>query len=245
MARYTGPITRKSRRLGVDLVGGDQSVEKRPYPPGQHARARTKESEYRQQLQEKQKARFTYGVMEKQFRRYYAEAASRPGKTGDELLQILESRLDNVVYRAGIARTRRMSRQLVSHGHFTVNGVKVTIPSYRGSQYDIIDIKNKSLNTVRFQIARETAGARPIPGWIQVVGEQQRVLIHQLPERAQIEVPLTEQLIVEYDSKYHPCTHPVAGLAAIASSAKPSEAIRRRRTKRHQIAGAEKEIKKH
>jgi small subunit ribosomal protein S4 len=201
MARYTGPVTRKSRRLGVDLVGGDQSFEKRPYPPGQHGRARIKESEYRQQLQEKQKARFTYGVMEKQFRRYYAEAASRPGKTGDELLQILESRLDNVVYRSGIARTRRMSRQLVSHGHFTVNGVKVTIPSYRVSQYDIIDIKGTSLNTVPFQIARETAGDRPTPSWLQVVGEQQRILIHQLPERAQIEVPLTEQLIVEYYSK--------------------------------------------
>jgi small subunit ribosomal protein S4 len=196
MARYTGPVTRKSRRLGVDLVGGDQSFEKRPYPPGQHGRARIKESEYRQQ-----KARFTYGVMEKQFRRYYAEAASRPGKTGDELLQILESRLDNVVYRSGIARTRRMARQLVSHGHFTVNGVKVTIPSYRVSQYDIIDIKGKSLNTVPFQIARETAGDRPIPSWLQVVGEQQRILIHQLPERAQIQVPLTEQLIVEYYSK--------------------------------------------
>ncbi len=102
MARYTGPATRKSRRLGVDLVGGDQSFEKRPYPPGQHGRARIKESEYRQQLQEKQKARFSYGVMEKQFRRYYEEANRLPGKTGDNLLRILESRLDNVVYRAGI-----------------------------------------------------------------------------------------------------------------------------------------------
>ena len=124
MARYTGPATRKSRRLGVDLVGGDQSFEKRPYPPGQHGRARIKESEYRTQLQEKQKARFTYGVMEKQFRRYYEEANRQAGKTGENLLQILESRLDNVVYRAGLARTRRMARQLVSHGHFTVNGVK-------------------------------------------------------------------------------------------------------------------------
>src|SRR3984957_11063311 len=201
MARYPRPITRKSRRLGVDLVGGDQSFEKRPYPPGQHGRARIKESEYRQQLQEKQKARFTYGIMEKQFRRYYEEANRATGKTGEALLQILETRLDNVVYRAGMARTRRMARQLVSHGHFTVNGVKVTIPSYRVSQYDIIDIKDKSLNTVPFQIARETAGDRPIPGWIQVVGEQQRLLIHQLPERAQIEVPLSEQLIVEYYSK--------------------------------------------
>ena len=201
MARYTGPITRKSRRLRTDLIGGDQAFEKRPYPPGQHGRARIKESEYLMQLQEKQKARFTYGVMEKQFRRYYEEAAGRPGKTGDELLQILESRLDNVIYRAGIARTRRMARQLVSHGHFTVNGVHVNVPSYRVSQYDIIDVRDKSVNTVPFQIARETAGDRPIPSWIQVVGERQRILIHQLPERAQIEVPLTEQLIVEYYSK--------------------------------------------
>ena len=201
MARYTGPATRISRRLNVDLVGGDSSFERRPYPPGQHGRSRIKQSEYLLQLQEKQKARFTYGVMEKQFRRYYEEAVGRTGKTGERLLQILETRLDNVVYRSGIARTRRMARQLVSHGHFTVNGVKVTIPSYRVSQYDIIDIKGNSLNTVPFQIARETAGDRPTPSWLQVVGEQQRILIHQLPERAQIDVPLTEQLIVEYYSK--------------------------------------------
>ena len=106
MARYTGPVTRKSRRLGVDLVGGDTAFERRPFPPGHHGRARIKESEYRTQLQEKQKARFTYGVMEKQFRRYYEEANRRAGKTGENLLQILESRLDNVVYRAGLARTQ-------------------------------------------------------------------------------------------------------------------------------------------
>ncbi|MGV0642645.1 30S ribosomal protein S4 [Mycolicibacterium sp. XJ879] len=201
MARYTGPATRKSRRLGVDLVGGDQSFEKRPYPPGQHGRSRVKESEYRLQLQEKQKARFTYGVMEKQFRRYYEEAVRRSAVTGEELLRILESRLDNVVYRAGLARTRRQARQLVSHGHFTVNGVKVDIPSYRVSQYDIIDVKEKSLNTLPFQIARETAGDRPIPSWLQVVGERQRILVHQLPTREQIDVPLSEQLIVEFYSK--------------------------------------------
>ena len=201
MARYTGPITRKSRRLRTDLVGGSQAFEKRPYPPGQHGRARIKESEYLLQLQEKQKARFTYGVMEKQFRRYYAEANRHTGKTGERLLQILETRLDNVVYRSGLARTRRMARQLVSHGHFTVNGVKVNVPSYRVSQYDIIDVKDKSLNSVPFQIARETAGDRPMPSWLQVVGERQRILVHQLPERAQIDVPLTEQLIVEFYSK--------------------------------------------
>jgi small subunit ribosomal protein S4 len=201
MARYTGPVTRKSRRLGVDLVGGDQAFEKRPYPPGQHGRARIKESEYRDQLQEKQKARFTYGVMEKQFRRYYEEANRVSGKTGENLLQILESRLDNVVYRAGLARTRRMARQLVSHGHFTVNGVKVDIPSYRVSQYDIVDVKPKSLETTPFLIARETQGERPVPAWLQVVPNRLRVLVHQLPERAQIDIPLQEQLIVELYSK--------------------------------------------
>ncbi len=201
MARYTGPMTRKSRRLGVDLVGGDQAFEKRPYPPGQHGRARIKESEYRQQLQEKQKARFTYGVMEKQFRRYYEEANRSTGKTGENLLQILESRLDNVVYRAGLARTRRMARQLVSHGHFTVNGVKVNVPSYRVSQYDIVDVRDKSINTLPFQISREVAGDRPMPSWLQVIGERQRILIHQLPTREQIQVPLAEQLIVEFYSQ--------------------------------------------
>ncbi len=160
MARYTGPATKKSRRLRVDLVGGDQAFERRPYPPGQHGRARIKESEYLMQLQEKQKARFTYGVMEKQFRRYYEEANRRTGKTGDELLRILETRLDNVVYRAGLARTRRQARQMVSHGHFTVNGVKVDVPSYRVSQYDIIDVRPKSLQTVPFQIAKEIQGER-------------------------------------------------------------------------------------
>lgn len=201
MARYTGPITRKSRRLRVDLVGGDQAFERRPYPPGQHGRARIKESEYLLQLQEKQKARFTYGVMEKQFRLYYKEANNRPGKTGENLLRILESRLDNVVYRAGLARTRRQARQLVTHGHLLVNNKKVDIPSYRVSQYDIIDVKEKSLSTLPFQVARETVGDRPVPGWLQVVGSRLRILVHQLPERAQIDIALQEQPIVEYYSK--------------------------------------------
>ncbi|MEZ5210096.1 MULTISPECIES: 30S ribosomal protein S4 [unclassified Gordonia (in: high G+C Gram-positive bacteria)] len=201
MARYTGPATKKSRRLRVDLIGGDQAYERRPYPPGQHGRARIKETEYLLQLQEKQKARFTYGVMEKQFRRYYEEANRRSGKTGDELLKILETRLDNVVYRAGLARTRRQARQLVSHGHFTVNGVPVDVPSYRVSQYDIIDVKPKSLNTLPFQVAKETLGDRPVPAWLQVVPSTLRILVHNVPERAQIDVPLTEQLIVEFYSK--------------------------------------------
>ena len=201
MARYTGPATRISRRLNVDLVGGDSSFERRPYPPGQHGRSRIKQSEYLLQMQEKQKAKFSYGVLEKQFRRYYREATGMQGKTGDNLLKILESRLDNVIYRAGIARTRRQARQMVSHGHFLVNGVKTDIPSFRVSQWDIIDVKPKSLQTTPFQIARETYGERPVPGWLQVVPNNLRVLVHQLPERAQIEIPVQEQLIVELYSK--------------------------------------------
>ncbi|HWL95922.1 MAG TPA: 30S ribosomal protein S4 [Nocardioidaceae bacterium] len=201
MARYTGPATRKSRRLKVDLVGGDRAFERRPYPPGQHGRGRIKESEYLLQLQEKQKARFTYGVLERQFRRYYEQAARTKGKTGEALLQLLESRLDNVVYRAGLARTRRQARQLVSHGHFVVNGKRVNVPSFQVSKFDIIDVKQKSLNTLPFVAAKESFGDRPIPGWLQVVQANLRILVHQLPERAQIDVPVQEQLIVEFYSK--------------------------------------------
>jgi len=201
MARYTGPLTKKSRRLGVDLVGGDTAFERRPYPPGMHGRGRVKDSEYRLQLIEKQKARYTYGVLEKQFHTYYNTAHSRPGKTGDNLLQLLESRLDNVVYRAGFARTRRHARQLVVHGHFLVNGNKVDVPSYQVSQHDIIDVRPKSREMTPFIVARETHGERVVPGWMDALPEQMRILIHQLPVREQIEVPITEQLIVEFYSK--------------------------------------------
>ena len=201
MARYTGPLTKKSRRLGVDLVGGDAAFERRPYAPGQHGRARVKESEYRAQLQEKQKARFTYGVMEKQFHNYYVEASRRSGKTGDNLLQMLECRLDNVVYRAGFARTRRQARQLVVHGHFLVNGHKVDIPSYQVSAHDIIDVREKSLEMTPFIVARETHGERVVPAWLQVLPNRMRVLVHSLPIRAQIDIPVQEQLIVEFYSK--------------------------------------------
>ncbi|HEU0213099.1 MAG TPA: 30S ribosomal protein S4 [Jiangellaceae bacterium] len=201
MARYTGPITKKSRRLGVDLVGFDKAYERRPYPPGQHGRGRQKESEYRLQLHEKQKARHTYGILEKQFRRYYEEANRTQGKTGEALLQILESRLDNVVYRAGLARTRRHARQLVVHGHFLVNGQKVDVPSYRVAPHDVIDVRPKSLEMTPFIIARETYGDRPIPAWLEVLPAQMRILVHQLPVRQQIDTPVQEQLIVELYSK--------------------------------------------
>lgn len=201
MARYTGPMTKKSRRLGVDLVGGDQAFERRPFPPGQHGRGRPKEKEYLNQLKEKQKARYSYGVLEKQFHNYYVEATRRTGKTGDNLLQILESRLDNVVYRAGIARTRRQARQLVVHGHFVVNGRKVNVPSFQVSAFDVIDLKEKSRELTPLIVARETHGERPVPAWLEVLPESLRILVHQLPVRAQIDIPVTEQLIVEYYSK--------------------------------------------
>ena len=201
MARYTGPITKKSRRLKVDLVGGDAAFEKRPYAPGQHGRGRIKESEYLLQLREKQKARFTYGVMEKQFYRYYVEASRRQGKTGDNLLQLLETRLDNVVYRAGFARTRRQARQLVVHGHFLVNGKKVDIPSFQVTDHDIVDVREKSLELTPLIVARETHGERVVPAWLEAIPTRMRILVHQLPTRAQIDLPVQEQLIVEYYSK--------------------------------------------
>ena len=208
MARYTGADCRRSRREKMKLfLKGSKCespkcpIEIRPYPPGEHGRGRTKDSEYLLQKREKQKCARIYGVLEKQFRGYYEEANKKTGKTGENLLVILESRLDNVVYRAGIARTRRQARQLVSHGHFLVNGEKVDIPSYRVSQWDIIDVKPKSLETTPFLIARETFGDRPVPAWLQVVPNKLRILVHALPVRAQIDIPVQEQLIVEYYSK--------------------------------------------
>lgn len=201
MARYTGPITKKSRRLGTDLVGNDKAFEHRPYPPGQHGRGRTKDSEYLLQLREKQKARYAYGVLEKQFRRYYEEADRLPGRTGEALLQLLESRLDNVVYRAGFANTRRQARQMVSHGHLLVNGKRVTIPSLRVSPLDIIDVAPKSLDLTPFIIARETWGEREVPGWLTVKPNRMRILVHQLPTREQITIDVNEQAIVEFYSK--------------------------------------------
>ena len=179
MARYTGPATRVSRRLRVDLIGGDMAFERRPYPPGQAGRNRIKESEYLLQLQEKQKAKYTYGVLERQFRRYYKEANRRPGKTGDNLVILLESRLDNVVYRAGLARTRRQARQLVSHGHFTVNGKNINVPSYQVTQYDIIDVRERSKKMEWFDEAQDLLADANVPAWLQVVPDTLRILVHQ------------------------------------------------------------------
>jgi small subunit ribosomal protein S4 len=208
MARYTGPDCKRCRRektklflKGAKCDGPKCPIEIRPYPPGEHGRNRPKESEYLLQVREKQKARRIYGVLEKQFSNYYEEAARKRGKTGDVLLQILESRLDNVVYRAGFAKSRDMARQLVGHGHVTVNGHKVDIPSYRVSDSDIVEVATKSQELTPFVVAKAEAGERTSPAWIEVIPDKMRVLVHTLPERAQIDTLVNEQLIVEYYSK--------------------------------------------
>ena len=201
MARYTGPATKKSRRLGVDLKGGDKNFDKRPYPPGEHGRGRVKESDYLLQLREKQKARFWYGVQEKQFRRYYKEAARQGGLTGENLLVLLESRLDNIVYRGGFARTRRESRQLVSHRHVLVNGQITNIPSYQVSPGDEIVIKEKSRGAQAIVGSLELFGARDIPGYLDTNTDEFKITVRDVPVRSQIDCPVTEQLIVELYSK--------------------------------------------
>jgi len=166
-----------------------------------HGRARTKDSEYLLQMREKQKAARIYGVLEKQFRGYYQEAHRRPGKTGENLLRILETRLDNVVYRAGFAASRDMARQLVRHGHFVVNGHKVDIPSFRVSENDIIEVRGKSVEMTPFVVARAQAGERSVPAWLSAVPTQMRILVHSLPARQVIDTQVQEQLIVELYSK--------------------------------------------
>jgi small subunit ribosomal protein S4 len=175
--------------------------EARPYPPGQHGRGRSKDSEYLLQLREKQKAKQMYGIFERQFRGYYEEANQKKGKTGDNLLRILESRLDNVVYRAGFAKSRDMGRQLVRHGHIMVNGRKVDVPSFRVSDNDIIEVRPGSVELTPFVVARAEAGEREVPAWLEVIPSKMRILVHTLPVRQQIDSQLQEQLIVELYSK--------------------------------------------
>src|SRR5215510_9234496 len=208
MARYTGADCRRCRREKMKLFlkgskcdGPKCPFESRPFPPGQHGRGRPKETEYLLQLREKQKARRVYGVLEKQFHAYYEEAVRKPGKTGEVLLQILESRLDNVVYRAGYAQSRDMARQLVRHGHFLVNGKKVDIPSYRVRESDIVEVRPASLELTPFVVARAEAGERLVPAWLEVIPDKMRVLVHSLPARTQIDTQVQEQLIVELYSK--------------------------------------------
>ena len=170
-------------------------------PAGRARQEPAEGGDYLQQIREKQKARRIYGILERQFHGYYVEAAKKHGRTGETMLQLLERRLDNVVYRAGFAKSRDMARQLVRHGHFTVNGKKVDIPSYRVSENDIVEVVAKSLEMTPFIVARAEAGERTVPAWLEVVPDNMRVLVHALPVRAQIDTQVQEQLIVEYYSK--------------------------------------------
>ncbi|MCQ8192023.1 MULTISPECIES: 30S ribosomal protein S4 [Streptomyces] len=208
MARYTGADCKRCRRekqklflKGSKCESAKCPIEIRPYPPGEHGRGRTKDSEYLLQLREKQKATRIYGVLEKQFRGYYAEANKKTGKTGENLLRILETRLDNVVYRAGFAKSRDHARQLVRHGHFTVNGVKTDIPSARVTVNDIIEVRPKSRTMTPFQVAQAEAGERTVPAWLEAIPSQLRILVHSMPERQVIDTQVQEQLIVELYSK--------------------------------------------
>ena len=208
MARYTGPDCKLCRRerqklylKGTRCEGPKCAIEKRPYPPGEHGRGRIKESEYLLQLREKQKARRIYGVLEKQFRNYYAEASRQSGLTGENLLVLLETRLDNVVYRGGLARSRDEARQLVRHRHLQVNGRTVNIPSYRVRIGDVVTVRERARNIVPILGALEIIGMRTIPGWVSTDQTKLQISILDRPTRKQIDVPVAEQLIVELYSK--------------------------------------------
>jgi small subunit ribosomal protein S4 len=204
MARYTGPKARVSRRLGVNIwgtQGENRALDRRPYPPGEHGRSRRRNpSEYLLQLQEKQKARFSYGLNERQFRRIYDEANRTKGVTGEQMLQLLERRLDNVVYRAGWAATRPQARQFVGHGHVDVNGKRVDIPSYRVRKGDVVTVRTKSRQMIVIQWNRDVLD-RAAPPWLDRTDEGWSVTVREYPLREHIDVPVREQLIVELYSK--------------------------------------------
>ena len=204
MSRYTGPRARVSRRLGTNIWGtkGETiALDKRPYPPGEHGRSRRRGSvsEYLLQLQEKQKARFSYGLTERQFRNIFAEASRRQGVTGENMLRFLELRLDNVVYRAGWAATRPQARQFVSHGHLNVNGRRVNIPSYRVRKGDVIELRPAARDFTVVQWNLDVLDRQP-PAWLSR-NEQFETTVLELPIREQIDIPVREQLIVELYSK--------------------------------------------
>ncbi len=209
MARYIGPVCRLCRREGMKLfLKGERcytekcAIEKRNVPPGQHGRSRrAKVVGYGIQLREKQKVKRTYGVLENQFRRYFEAADRQKGITGELLLQSLERRLDNVIYRIGYATSRAQARQLVRHGHFTVNGRKVDIPSFAVRQGDTIGIKATSLENASIAHAREEVKGRGIPEWLSLDAAGTTARIASLPTREQINLPVQEQLIVELYSK--------------------------------------------
>ena len=205
MARYTGPKVRVSRRLGTNIFENDKgrkALERRPFPPGAHGRTRRRNagSEYLAQLQEKQKAKYIYGVLERQFRNTYEEAVRLQGPTGENLLRLLEQRLDNIVYRAGWASTRPQARQFVSHGLIQVNGKRVNIPSYRVRKGEAISLSPKARDMIVIQHNLDVLD-RSVVGWLEQGDGGKQVTVRDLPQREHIDVPVRESLIVELYSK--------------------------------------------
>jgi len=203
MARYTGPTTRISRRFGQPIFGTNKSLEKRGYPPGQHGpRLRRKNSDYAIGLGEKQKLRFMYGLMEKQFRRTFDQAKNQRGVTGTIFLQLLETRLDSIVYNLGFAKSRAAARQFVTHGHIRVNGGKLNIPSYQVKSGDEIEVRNttsaRQLATRNMDVTR----LRPVPDWMTRSDEAFRGTVNRLPNREELEQSINEQIIVEFYSRF-------------------------------------------
>jgi len=202
MARYTGPRVRISRRFGIPMFGPTKYLERRNYPPGMHGpKSRRKTTDYGLGLIEKQKLRYYYGLMERQFRGVYEKALRRRGVTGEQMLQILETRLDNVVYHLGFANSRAASRQMVSHGHVRVNGRKVSIPSYALRVNDIVDVKD---TTVSRQLATknlEISTSRAVPDWLSLSKEEFKGVVMRIPTRAEINPIANEQAVVEFYSR--------------------------------------------
>lgn len=203
MARYTGPTTRISRRFGQPIFGATKAFEKRNFPPGQHGpKMRRKLSEYAVGLNEKQKLRYIYGLLERQFRRVFENAKKERGITGERFLQLLETRLDSVVYLLGFAKSRASARQFVNHGHIRVNGHKVDIASYNVKPGDEIEIKNTPTSRQLAQRNIEENRSRNVPGWLTLNAEAFKAVINRLPTRDEMEPGINEQLIVEFYSRF-------------------------------------------
>ena len=208
MARYTGPVCRLCRREGTKLfLKGDRcftekcAIERRAYPPGQHGQGRARFSDYGVQLREKQKVKRMYGLLEKQLRRTFEAASRMKGRTGENLLMLLERRLDNVIYRLGLATSRPQARQLVRHGHFLINGKKVDIPSYSLKQGDVVTVLGRSQKNTTIEHAIQEVKGRGIPEWLSFDATSISGRVVSMPTREQINLPVQEQLIVELYSK--------------------------------------------
>jgi small subunit ribosomal protein S4 len=203
MARYTGPTTRISRRFGQQLLGSAKAFERRSYPPGQHGpKLRRKVSEYAVGLNEKQKLRYIYGLLERQFRRLFEIAKKERGITGERFLQLLETRLDSVVYLLGLAKSRAAARQFVNHGHIRVNGHKVDIASYNVLAGDEIEVKNSPASRQLATRCLEENRVRNVPGWLSMNAESFKAVVNRLPTREEMEQGINEQLIVEFYSRF-------------------------------------------